>query len=703
MKYFINLSNTSFIKLPNINKTSLIFSFLLLLNPFVIPNSYAAETAPTPAPASNAHKKVTTKLIDRGLFFKDPTRAGVQISPDGKWISYLAPHKGVLNIWVADPKNLKNAKPITDNSTRGIKGYIWAYTNQHIIYVDDEQGNENWRIFRVDVKTGNKLTLASYNKVQARLMARSQNHPNEILIGLNQRRSDLHDVYRLNIIDGKQQLVMQNDAYTNIVTDTNLNIRLGIKFLEEGGATAYKLHQNSTKGYDSKLLYQIPAEDMLTYSPLHINQAGDTLYTVDSRGRDTAALVALNLNSEKSEVLAEDAKVDIDNILVHPKTKTIQAYALDYERPEWFTLDKSLDSHMKYLKQLSEGDLIIISRSLEDNAWIVAYDKDDGAPNYYYYDKPNQKAYYLFSTRPELDKIQLTKMDPVVITSRDNLPLVSYLSLPLEVRTGPAKSKQPVPLVLIVHGGPDIRDAWGYDAEHQWLANRGYAVLAVNYRGSTGFGKKFVNAGNGEWGNKMHDDLIDAVNWAIDQGITTRDRVAIMGGSYGGYATLIGLTKTPETFACGVDIVGPSNLQTLLKSMPDYWKSAYALMKMKVGGDPDTEKGRDFLASRSPLTFVENIKRPLLIAQGANDPRVKQAEADQIVKAMENKKIPVTYVLYPDEGHGFSRPENRLSFYAVTEAFLAKHLGGKFQPIQNDFKNSSIKIETGKDGILTKN
>jgi len=691
MKYSIN---------PRATFSLLIFTFVGLFSLFSISSFFT--TAGTVKASEAPSKPVSTKLIDRSLFFKDPNRAGVQISPDGKWISYLAPHKGVLNIWVADPKNLKNARPLTENTKRGVRGYIWAYTNHHIIYVDDSEGSEDWRIYRVDVTSGDKLTLASYKKVQARLMARSQNNPNEILIGLNQRRSDLHDVYRLNILDGKQELVMQNDKFTNVITDSDLNVRLGVEFLPEGGANVYKLHKNSTNAYDTKQLYHVPAEDLLTYAPLHINKAGDTLYTLDSRGRDTAALIALNLNSEKPEILAESKNVDIDDILVHPETKVIQAYSSTYERPSWSLLDDSLASHMKYLKQLSEGELIIASRSLDDKTWIVAFDRDNGAPQYYYYDKPNQKAYYLFSTRPELDKIQLTKMDPVVIPSRDKLSLVSYLSLPLEVRTGPAKVKSPVPLVLIVHGGPDIRDTWGYDAEHQWLANRGYAVLCVNYRGSTGFGKKFLNAGNGEWGNKMHDDLIDAVNWAIDQGITTKDKVAIMGGSYGGYATLIGLTKTPETFACGVDIVGPSSLETLLKSMPAYWKPAYALMKMKMGGDPETEKGRAFLASRSPINFVDNIKRPLLIAQGANDPRVKQAEADQIVQAMESKKIPVTYVLYPDEGHGFSRPENRMSFYAVTEAFLAKNLGGKLQPIQGDFKNSSIKIENGKEGIETR-
>jgi dipeptidyl aminopeptidase/acylaminoacyl peptidase len=305
----------------------------------------------------------------------------------------------------------------------------------------------------------------------------------------------------------------------------------------------------------------------------------------------------------------------------------------------------------------------------------------------------------LFANRDDLDDYPLVKMHTPVVKSRDGLDLVCYLSLP--PGTDPendGRPSSPVPMVLLVHGGPWARDAWGLNPSHQWLANRGYAVLSVNYRGSTGFGKEFINAANGEWSGKMHDDLIDAVDWAINEGIAQRDKVAIMGGSYGGYATLVGLTFTPQVFACGVDIVGPSNLVTLLQNVPEYWIPFMPVMKVRVG-DVDSEAGREGLLARSPLSRVDKIERPLLIGQGANDPRVKKLESDQIVGAMTKHNIPVTYVLYPDEGHGFARPENRMSFNAVAEAFLAEQLGGRFEPVGDDFTNASIEVPAGKDGV----
>jgi dipeptidyl aminopeptidase/acylaminoacyl peptidase len=325
---------------------------------------------------------------------------------------------------------------------------------------------------------------------------------------------------------------------------------------------------------------------------------------------------------------------------------------------------------------------------------------DNGPVRFYLYDRePERKATFLFTSQPELEKLPLVKMHPQIIKSRDGLELVSYLSLPKwSDPDGDGRPDQPVPLVLNVHGGPWARDEWGYDPEHQLLANRGYAVLAVNYRGSTGLGKDFLNKAQREWAGKMHDDLIDAVNWAVENKVAQKDKVAIMGGSYGGYATLVGLTFTPDVFACGVDIVGPSSLITLMENPPPYWASFMPVMKFRVG-DWTTEEGRKFLQSRSPLNFVDKIKKPLLIGQGANDPRVKQAEADQIAKAMNEKKIPVTYVLFHDEGHGFARPENRFAFYAITEGFLAKHLGGRFEPIGGAFEGADFSVPSGKDGV----
>jgi dipeptidyl aminopeptidase/acylaminoacyl peptidase len=342
---------------------------------------------------------------------------------------------------------------------------------------------------------------------------------------------------------------------------------------------------------------------------------------------------------------------------------------------------------------------MVTDRTTDDRTWVAAYIQDDGPVEYYLWDRDQQKGTFLFTNRPELEGLPLSPMMPVIIESRDGLDLVSYLTLPYGTRVdGKGFPVYPLPMVLLVHGGPWARDSWGYDAQHQLLANRGYAVLSVNFRGSTGFGKDFINAANKEWGRKMHDDLIDAVNWAVDRGVAQKEKVAIMGGSYGVYATLAGLTFTPEVFACGVDIVGPSNLVTLLNSIPPYWERSIEMFATRVG-DHRTEEGRELLESRSPLNYVEKIEDPLLIAQGANDPRVKQSEADQIVEAMQKKNIPVTYVLYPDEGHGFARPENRISFMAVTEAFLAENLGGRYEEIGDAFVNASITVPTGADDV----
>ncbi len=697
------------ISLKKLSKSStVLFLVLITVTSHALENEHSFNTSNSSIFSNSENSQSTarsdlnhysTPLISRSIFFGNPQRARVLLSPDGKHFSYLAPHEGVLNVWVGDVNDPNSMHPITHNSKRGVSDYIWANTNQHIIYMDDNEGNEDWRIYRVDVNSGEKLSLVSKSKVQARLIAQSQYHPEEILVGINQRRPDFHDVYRLNIINGALDLILENNHYADFLTDHHLQLKLGLEMTPEGGGKYYLFNQKSgqLKDYERQELLSVEQVDMVTTSPLMFNKNADMLYMVDSRGRNTAALVAMHLKNKQLQVLAENSHADITNIMIHPTEKNAQAYSATYEKTEWTPIDRSIESDLQYLSSLSEGEMYVLSRSLDDKSWIVAYQNDTASPHYYFYNRPERKALFLFSARPELDNVALNKMDPVIITSRDNLKLVSYLTLPNEVRVEAAKASQPVPLILNVHGGPTARDNWGYDPEHQWLSNRGYAVLSVNYRGSTGFGKQFTNAGNGEWAAKMNDDLVDAVNWAIKQGITTKDKVAIMGGSYGGYATLIGLTKNPDLYACGVDIVGVSNLVTLMKSIPEYWKPFYAMLKIMIGADPETEEGQKFLASRSPLTYVDNIKKPLLIGQGANDPRVKQAESDQIVQAMQSKNIPVTYVLYPDEGHGFQRPENRISFYAITEIFLAKNLGGRFEPINNDFNNSSLEIKTGKD------
>jgi dipeptidyl aminopeptidase/acylaminoacyl peptidase len=419
----------------------------------------------------------------------------------------------------------------------------------------------------------------------------------------------------------------------------------------------------------------------------------------DSRGRDTAAVTAVNLETGATRILAADPRADASGVLAHPTEGTIQAVAFNYTRTEWTVLDPAVQADLDYLRTVAPGDVAVTSRTLDDRVWTVAFLLDNGPARSYLYDRAAKRATFVFTNRKAMEGLPLARMHPVVIRSRDGLELVSYLTLPPEADPdGRGRPRHAVPLVLSVHGGPWARDSWGLDPEHQWLANRGYAVLSVNFRGSTGFGKRFVNAANREWAGKMHDDLLDAVAWAVREGIALRDRICITGGSYGGYATLIGLTFTPTVFACGVDIVGPSNLITLLNTIPPYWEPGIAQFTSRVG-DHRTEDGRRFLESRSPLPFVARIQRPLLIGQGANDPRVKQSESDQIVAAMQKKGISVTYVLYPDEGHGFVRPENRLSFNAVMEAFLSRHLGGRYEPVGDAFGGSTVTVPTGADDV----
>jgi dipeptidyl aminopeptidase/acylaminoacyl peptidase len=526
--------------------------------------------------------------------------------------------------------------------------------------------------------------------VAAQVQQVSDKFPNEILVALNTRNPELHDLYRINIATGARTLVQRNEKYAGFVTDDDYQVRFAQIFRPDGGM---ELLRRTAAGAFAPF-ESIGPEDSLTTAPLSFDKSG-RLYLIDSRGRNTAALFSQDVSSGAKMLLAEDARADAEGVLTHPRDKTVQAVSFNYDRVRWQVIDPSIQGDLKYLESVTDGELSVLSRTADDARWVVAYGKDDGPVRYYIYDRAAKAATFLFTNRPDLEPVKLAKMFPREIKSRDGLTLVSYLTLPTWTDPdGDGRPSAPLPMVLFVHGGPWARDSWGLSPYHQLFANRGYAALAVNYRGSTGFGKSFLNAGNFEWAGKMHDDLIDAVNWAVAERIADPKKVVISGGSYGGYATLTGLTFTPDVFAAGVDIVGPSNLVTLLNSIPPYWKPQIAIFTSRVG-DHQTEEGRKFLESRSALPRVDKISKPLLIGQGANDPRVKQAESDQIVRAMQSKGLPVTYVLFPDEGHGFARPENNIAFFAVAEAFLAKHVGGRAEPIGDAFKGSTITVPQG--------
>jgi dipeptidyl aminopeptidase/acylaminoacyl peptidase len=638
--------------------------------------------------------KHLTPLIPRKILFGNPDKTQAQISPNGTKIGYLAPLNGVLNVWVCPSNNLDAARPVTKDTYRGIRFFVWAFTNDHILYIQDKAGDENWRIYSTNLESGEIMDLTPLEGVQARIERTSHKFPDQILISINDRVPQLHDLHLLNIVTGETRLVQKNEGFAAFITDDDFKVRFARRMTPDGGNDLLKPTKDGWT-----IFTRIGMEDSLTTDAIGFDKTGKILYMMDSRGRNNAALVALDTETEEARLLASDQKADLSDAIFHPTEKNAQAAAFTYERKRWQILDPTIEEDFARIRTIADGDFRVVSRTLDDSAWILAFLMDDSPMRYYLYDRERKEALFLFTDRKALEGFSLTKMNPVVIRSRDGLDLVSYFTLPVGSDSdGDGRPDKPLPLVLVVHGGPWGRDDWGFNPFHQWLANRGYAVLSVNFRASFGFGKAFTNAGNMEWGAKMHDDLIDAVDWAINEKIADPERVGIFGGSYGGYATLVGMTFTPDVFACGVDIVGPSNLVTLLETIPPYWQPEVELFVKRVG-DHRSEEGRALLVKRSPLNYVDRIRRPLLIGHGANDPRVKQAESDQIVKAMQQKGIPVTYVLYPDEGHGFARPENRLSFNAVAESFLSTCLGGRYEPIDEDFKGSSITVPVGAEYI----
>ncbi|MEP4546229.1 MAG: S9 family peptidase [Saccharospirillum sp.] len=638
--------------------------------------------------------KSTAPLIPRKQLFSNPERNAAMISPDGRYLVWQAPLDGVMNIWLAPSDDPGAARPITHDTHRGIQSCHWAYNSRAVLYTQDKNGDENWHAYALDIETGDSRDLTPISGVSAMFTQLSERHPNCVVIGLNDRDESHHDLYVIDVLTAECTLLVENPRFQTIIVDRDFQVRLAGE-VEADGAIQWNQYDQG----NWHPLERIPAEDAMTTNIVGFESDSNQLLMFDSRGRDTAALIRWNLVTGERETLLADDRADISKLMIQPSTRTLQAAAVEYERLDWMPLAPGIEHDLAFLKTLCNGDYTITSRTLDDQQWIVTYTTPEQPRHYYRYDRSQRTADLLFTSRPQLEGAPLSPMHPTIITARDGLNLVSYLSLPEESdpeRTGVPSA--PLPMVLLVHGGPWGRDNYGWNAYHLWLANRGYAVLSVNFRGSNGFGKAFINAGDREWGRKMHDDLIDAVDWAVEGGIAQRDKVAIMGGSYGGYATLAGLTLTPEVFAGGVDIVGPSNLITLLESIPPYWAPIFNMFANRVG-DPRTESGRAFLKERSPLTYAHRICKPLLIGQGANDPRVKQQEADQIVAAMKTQGIPVTYALYPDEGHGFVRPENNLSFNALVEGFLGTILGGLVEPIGTDLHDTSLHIPEGAENI----
>ncbi|HEY2954971.1 MAG TPA: S9 family peptidase [Candidatus Eisenbacteria bacterium] len=604
-------------------------------------------------------------LVPREVFLGNPVKASARISPDGTRLTYLAPSTtNVLNVWLRTlGKN--DDRMITNDTKRGIRIHLWAEDGKHVLYLQDVNGNENFHLYSVDLASNEAKDLTPHEGVRANDLLVDRKHPNEVLVGLNLRDKKLFDMHRIDLTTGESKLDTENPGdVQGWATDANFVIRAAQAQAPDGG-TIIRVRDSATA----------PWRDLLSFSPeengdfVDFTADGKQCYIESSIGSDVTRLIRVDAATGKEVAqIATDPRCDVGGVMVNDATHKIEAVGFNYLRNQWKVIDPTVAADFEALKKVHDGDFSIVSRDLADHTWIAAYTDDDGPVRFYSYDRASRKATFLFVNQPALETAQLAKREPVIITARDGVQLVSYLTCPFGV------ARKNLPLVLYVHGGPWARDSWGYDATAQWLANRGYAVLQVNFRASTGFGKKFLHLGDKQWGGTMQDDLTDATKWAIAQGIADPRRVGIMGGSYGGYATFAGLTFTPDLYACGVDIVGPSNLKTLIASIPPYWATIRKTFDIRMG---DVDKDSLLNVKASPLFHVESIKVPLLIGQGQNDPRVNVRESEQIVAAMRAKNLPVEYVVYADEGHGFARPENRMDFYGRAEGFLAKHLGGR--------------------------
>jgi dipeptidyl aminopeptidase/acylaminoacyl peptidase len=617
-----------------------------------------------------------TQLIPRTVLFGNPERTSPRLSPDGDRLAWIAPRDGVLNVWVApvrvdpgqqDAVDWAAAEVVTDDRDRGIRMFTWAHDGRHLLYIQDTGGDENWRLHDVDLETGQRRDLTPFSDVQVQIVASNKKFPTEILIGLNRDNPQLHDVYRLDLLTGDLTLVEKNPGFAGWEADDDLAVRAAYAPLPDG---SMNLMVRDRAGDEWRLLMTFAPDDAGGSGVVSFSQDGQSLLVITPADANTSRLLRVDVATGTTEVLAEDPEADVEGVELHPDTLEPQFVTVLKDREEFIVLDPAIEADLKAVRALHPGDPSIGGREQASSPWLVTFSNDAGPVAYFVYDPATHGGRFLFDARPELNHYELAAMEPISFTSRDGLTIHGYATFP------PGADRSNLPAVLNVHGGPQVRDEWGWNPEAQWLANRGYLCVQVNYRGSTGYGKDFVTAGDHEWGAKMHDDLIDAVDYIVGQGWADRDQVAIYGGSYGGYAALVGAAFTPDVFRCAVDIVGPSNLKTLLETIPPYWTPMIAQLYKRVG-NPETEA--DFLWSRSPLSRARDIRIPLLIAQGANDPRVKQAESEQIVAALKDAGIDYEYMLFPDEGHGFAKPENRLKFYAAAERFLARYLDGRFE------------------------
>lgn len=649
-------------------KPTTIFSFMLLI-------TVAACKSPAP-------KVEQPPLIDRELLFDAPEIAGGQISPDGKFISFIKPYKGTQNIWIKKlEEDFTAAKPITADTIRPIRSYFWTRDGKYILYSQDKGGDENFNIYAVDPleapAAGSDIPanrdLTNLKGVRVFIYSIPYTDPDAIYIGLNDRDKAWHDLYKMKISTGERTLIRQNsatDRITGWVFDWNDQLRLANRANSDGS--------NDILRVDAKELVKIYTTTVFEEAyPLAFSKDNKRVYIQTNKGDqiDLSQLILFDPETLQEEIIESDPlkRVDLGNVFISERSKDIIYTSYEDERNRIYWKDKSFEDDYKLIKrELPNTDVYFTSSTSDENYWMVSASADVDPGSTYLFDRTTKKLTFQYRPRPNIPVADLSEMKAVRYKSSDGLEIPAFLTLP--------KGLEPknLPVIVFPHGGPWARDGWGYNSYAQFLANRGYAVLAPNFRSSTGYGKKFLNAGNNEWGQKMQDDLTWGVKYLIKEGIADSTRVGIMGGSYGGYATLAGVAFTPDVYACGVSIVGPSNLITLLNSIPPYWEAGRVVFHIRMG-DPNTPEGKAQLERQSPLNSANKIKAALLVIQGANDPRVNKAESDQIVIALRERGFPVEYIVAPDEGHGFARPVNNMAMLASTEKFLAKHLGGRFQ------------------------
>lgn len=634
-------------------------------------------------------------LLAREVLFAEPTRSEVRISPDGAYVSYLAPLNGVRNVWVAPLDDPEAAEAITTDTNRGIPKYAWTYREHEIVYLQDKEGNENWRLYGVDVESRASRDLTPLEKIRAQIIKISPQDPRHILVGINNRIPRNHDVYKLNLETGELLLIEENPFFLGFDVDQQYRLQFALRLGFTGGVELFRRgHSGAWLPYGT-----ISRDDTQATRTIGFSADGQWAYMFDSRGRDTAGLFRVDLETAEKTLLASHAGADIREVVRDPETGRPIAAGAHAERLRWQTLDPRFERDFEYLRENLDGDFYVEDQTAEGDTWLLRVVRSDGPEAYYTYRAGGRGLTRLFADPEVLVGVPLARMRPVSFEARDGLLLYGYLTLPLgSDPDGDGVPREPLGLVLQVHGGPWSRVRWSYDPVCQLLANRGYAVLAVNYRGSRGYGKQFLNAGNLEWGGKMHTDLVDAVDWAVARGVADRQRLAILGEGYGGYAALWALAMEPELFACGVDLGGPVNLVTMINQLPAVWMPLLDMYLTRVG-NLNTDEGRALLESRSPAQYADQIRDPLLVGQIEGDMRGNAGEAERLVEAVSLGGVPATYVVLPGLPTDAAMGGRRSAFFAIVERFLAAQLGGRFEDFGCVLEETDVRVPRGAEHV----